>query len=723
MNAQAPEMAGLDQPKAEGSSTPSLCGLFEVFQRLDRRLEQAIAAAEKVFGAPPGSDSYRGLYITRAEANRLLSGEPGSMAWPSTSSLADDTASDQNVQNPRLSSLSRAFGLSPFEVDAIVIALAPEVDLRYERLYAYLQDDVTRRRPTLDLVLNLLCNSSDEKLLRRECFAASAPLIRNSLIFLVEDPHHVQPPLLSQYMKLDEQIVNFLLGQTGLDARLMPFCRLRRLAISFEELELSAESKSALRKLAAESRKKHQPLRLYFTGNNASEIERAASALARNLQMKLLHVDLNQAITLGADLRATLPLLFREAWFRDALIYFQGVDKLREDHPALHTVLMNTAAGDKGITLFESAGRGQPFRLDLANTYEVSFPISDFRQRASSWRGELAKHNVTLEEREIDEIAGRFRLGSDQIKSAVIGARSKSAWCAATTLSDLYAAARAQCRQTLGTIARRIEPLYTWDDIVLPPDALRQLREICQRVIHRQRVFGDWGFNHKLSLGKGVNALFSGPSGTGKTMAAEIVATELELDLYKIDLSTVVSKWIGETEKNLDRIFTAAENSNAILFFDEADALFGKRSEVRDSHDRYANLEISYLLQKMEEYQGIAILASNLRANLDDAFLRRLNFVVSFPFPDEVQRLRIWQQIWPEETPLADDVDLHFLAHEYKLTGGNVKNVALAAAFLAAQEGSSVTMDHLLQAIRREYQKLGKSLPEQSDRLAARSGT
>jgi SpoVK/Ycf46/Vps4 family AAA+-type ATPase len=274
----------------------------------------------------------------------------------------------------------------------------------------------------------------------------------------------------------------------------------------------------------------------------------------------------------------------------------------------------------------------------------------------------------------------------------------------------------------LGTIARRIEPLYTWDDIVLPQDSLRQLKEICICVTQRQRVLEDWGFGQKLSQGKGTHALFSGASGTGKTMAAEVVAKELGFDLYRIDLCGVVSKYIGETEKNLDRIFAAAQDTSVVLFFDEADALFGKRSEVRDSHDRYANLEISYLLQKMEQYDGIAILASNLRANLDEAFLRRLNFVVTFPFPDEAHRLLIWQGIWPGETPLADDVDLRFLAHEYKFTGGNIKNVALAAAFLAAEDGSPVTMNHLLQAVRREYQKLGKAVPELNGPLAVERG-
>jgi SpoVK/Ycf46/Vps4 family AAA+-type ATPase len=262
----------------------------------------------------------------------------------------------------------------------------------------------------------------------------------------------------------------------------------------------------------------------------------------------------------------------------------------------------------------------------------------------------------------------------------------------------------------LAGLALPVAPRSVWNDLVLPEDATAQLREICAQFVHRQQVLGAWGFGSKLSYGKGINALFAGPPGTGKTMAAEVVANELGIDLYKIDLASVVSKYIGETEKNLDRIFTAAAQANAILFFDEADALFGKRSEVKDSHDRYANLEISYLLQKMEQYEGVAILASNLRQNLDEAFVRRLNFIVHFPFPDADSRRRIWAGAWPAATPLADDIDVDSLARQHKLSGGDIKNVALAASFLGAAEGAQVTARHVLQATSRTYQKLGKTL-------------
>jgi SpoVK/Ycf46/Vps4 family AAA+-type ATPase len=271
---------------------------------------------------------------------------------------------------------------------------------------------------------------------------------------------------------------------------------------------------------------------------------------------------------------------------------------------------------------------------------------------------------------------------------------------------------RDHSNQKLAALAQKIQPKCRWPDIVLPADRLQQLREICNHVKYRALVYQEWGFDQKLSLGKGLNALFAGPSGTGKTMSAEIMAGELRLDLYKIDLSTVVSKYIGETEKNLARIFEEAETSNAILFFDEADALFGRRSEVRDSHDRYANSEIGYLLQKMEEYQGAVILATNFRKNMDDAFVRRMHFTVEFPFPGECDRRRIWEQVWPQGTPRSPDLNLEFMARRFEMAGGNIRNIALSSAFLAAADGRVITMPHLIRATRREYQKMGKVVTE-----------
>jgi SpoVK/Ycf46/Vps4 family AAA+-type ATPase len=329
--------------------------------------------------------------------------------------------------------------------------------------------------------------------------------------------------------------------------------------------------------------------------------------------------------------------------------------------------------------------------------------------------------NESLPDDEIAALAKTYPLSMGQIADATVAGFAHATMRLAAnaadlplddtpTVADLRAAARVRTGGELAQLARKIVPRYRWEDLVLPDDVSAQLHEICGRAAAREHVLEDWGFARKLARGCGVNALFAGPSGTGKTMAAEVIAGALGLDLYAIDLAGVVSKYIGETEKNLARIFRAAESAGAVLLFDEADALFGKRSEVKDSHDRYANIEVSYLLQQIEQYPGVAILATNLRHHLDEALTRRLAFVVHFPFPEEAERHRIWQTLWPTATPLDPGIDLGFMARQFKLSGGNIKNIALAAAYLAASNGGVVTMAHLRHATRREYQKLGKAL-------------
>jgi SpoVK/Ycf46/Vps4 family AAA+-type ATPase len=261
-------------------------------------------------------------------------------------------------------------------------------------------------------------------------------------------------------------------------------------------------------------------------------------------------------------------------------------------------------------------------------------------------------------------------------------------------------------------LARKLSQRYTWDDLVLPDDQVTRLRELVQMVRGRAQVLDAWGLGEKLASSYGITALFAGSPGTGKTMAAEVLARDLGLDVYKIDLSGLVSKYIGETEKNLERVFSEAESSNAILFFDEADAVFGKRSEVKDAHDRYANIETSYLLQRMEAYDGVTILATNLRSNLDEAFTRRLDVIVDFPFPDAAQRANIWKALFPSGAPRGEDVDLELMARRFKVAGGSIRNILVAAAYLAAANDSSLDMSHLLHATRREMQKLGRLTDE-----------
>jgi AAA+ superfamily predicted ATPase len=412
---------------------------------------------------------------------------------------------------------------------------------------------------------------------------------------------------------------------------------------------------------------------------------------------------------------ATLThLAAREALLHNAALYWTGFDALLADDKGTRwKALVQEWENRRGVTFVAGDTAWEPVdALHDAAFVRIEFPSPTYAERLQLWTRALDGGIPHEADVDLTALANKFRFSGGQIQDATATARNLARWRdperGRLTITDLYAACRLQSNRKLATLAQKISPHYTWDDIVLPRDRLQQLREICNYVKYRALVYDEWGFDRKLSLGKGLNILFAGPSGTGKTMAAEIMAGELGLDLYKIDLATVVSKYIGETEKNLARIFAEAETSNAILFFDEADALFGKRSEVRDSHDRYANIEIGYLLQKMEEYEGVVILATNLRKNMDDAFVRRVHCTVEFPFPTEQDRRRIWERVWPENTPRSQDLDLDFMARRFEMAGGNIRNIALAAAFLAAADGAGITTTHLIHAIKREYQKMGK---------------
>lgn len=713
-------MRHLPPTKKKAAGVIGIDSLLMGLQRLDRLIEQALKVAPAAYGSEAASDPYRGFYISRDEVERLLSRPPCVPTLWTDQENFNQSSSNRVSEVSQIDWLEQSFGLSPFDLDLILIALAPELDLRYEQLYAYLQDDVTRKYPGVDLALNLLCPSAAAKLVRRTHFASNAPLIRHGLLHLIPDPNQVQPPLLAHSMRLDRQIIDLLLGQDGIDPRLAGFCQLHQPTVSFEELPLKIQIQQALRVLTVQYHKGHQALNLYFQGPHDTGKRLGAEAIANQLGMSLITVDLVRLLEFKLDFEPLLKLLFREAWFQNAVLYLDGFDTISQPENGIpYQVLMDILAEDTGIMIVAGTRSQTPLTHCRIDFIPVPFSIPEFSQRRTYWQSHLARVNIALAPPDLDALSDRFHLTPDQIGKAVVTVCNNARWRAAAqsdpesseqpTLNDLFAAARTQSGHDLTTLARKIEPKYTWDDIVLSVEQLAQLRELCDRVKYRHLVYSQWGFERKLSLGKGLNALFSGPPGTGKTMAAEVIANELQLDLYKIDLSQVVSKYIGETEKNLDRIFTAATHTNAILFFDEADALFGKRSEVKDAHDRYANIEVGYLLQKMEEYEGVAILATNLRQNMDEAFVRRLHFIVEFSFPDEESRQRIWQVTFPKEAPIGEDVDFDFLAREVRLAGGNIKNIGLAAAFYAADEDSVIQMPHLLKAALREHQKLGRT--------------
>ena len=338
----------------------------------------------------------------------------------------------------------------------------------------------------------------------------------------------------------------------------------------------------------------------------------------------------------------------------------------------------------------------------------VVVPRPDAQTQRALWRVNLAGSDVRDED--IDRLVQQFDLGPSEIARSVRAANEDVRIAPGADAPDaferLWRACRENAARSIDALGQRITPGYGWDDLVLPPDVMLRLEEIAAQVANRARVYETWGLGAKLARGRGISALFAGPSGVGKTMAAEVLARHLDLDLFRIDLAGVVSKYIGETEKNLKRVFDAAEASGAILFFDEADALFGKRTEVKDSHDRYANIEVNYLLQRMEDYRGLAILATNMKSHLDPAFLRRLRFIVDFPAPDAAVRREIWRRAFPPAAP-TEQLDLDALAR-MDITGGNIRNIAVNAAFLAAEAGTPIRMEHVLHGARREYDKLDK---------------
>jgi SpoVK/Ycf46/Vps4 family AAA+-type ATPase len=352
---------------------------------------------------------------------------------------------------------------------------------------------------------------------------------------------------------------------------------------------------------------------------------------------------------------------------------------------------------------------------DPAWAREVPFcfevPLLEPLERARLWRGHV--DGEAAPGLDPAAVTATFQLAPEGIARAALVAKL-SARAAGRPVSgaDLRAGARAQNAAGLERLAQRIEPSVRFEDLVLPQDALEQLRELVVRARHRELVLDGWGMGGPASRRRGLTALFAGASGTGKTMAAEVLAAEMGLDLYVVDLAGVIDKYVGETEKNLDRIFAQAESVNGVLLFDEADALFGKRSDVSDAHDRYANVEVAYLLQRMELFAGMALLATNLRSNLDEAFSRRLDAMIDFPEPDEEDRLRLWRRCLGTSAPLADKLDLEFLAGAFRLSGGNIRNIAVTAAYAAAEDGAPIGMGQLVRATQREYRKLGRMVVE-----------
>ena len=682
--------------------------LLAALLRLDLRLRLAVDEQRPQL-AERARDPFRGLYISESDVDELLAADSAEQV------TRDLLSGPVGRISTRLNRLASLFDLDEFEQEALLICLAPELDLRYERLYAYLQDDVSRRRPSVELILRLLGESLAVRLSGRDTLGPAGRLMREGLVTYAEESA-AQTPLLARALRVDERVAEFALGGDQLDARIAAVAHLFRPDGTHDNQSLTAETRRGLERLMRASR--GGALRssvVYLHGPAAASKIAAVRQVCIAEARTLLVVD-TAALLASARVETLLGLIAREALLQDAVLCVDGFDRLLSEEQPEVTIARSATRRmlerRVGHTILVGETRWEPGGwLPGVATLRVELPTPGAAARGQLWRAQL---DGALTSGEIGDLASRYRLDREAIRAVAASALSHAVARGAerTDLDDYRAAARAIAAPPLEGLARRIEPRYGWDDIVLPVDGMSQLLELCARARHQDTVLERWGFGKKLARRASLTALFGGQPGTGKTMASEIIAGELGLVLYRIDLSAVVSKYIGETEKNLEKIFQAADRGDAVLLFDEADALFGKRSEVRDAHDRYANVEIAYLLQRLEAYEGVAVLTTNLRGNIDEAFLRRLDCVLEFPMPEEPERLLIWRRSLPSDAPLAEDVDLAFLARKFRLAGGHIRNIALTAAFLAAADGLPIGMRHLVRGTRREYQKLGKLVAE-----------
>jgi hypothetical protein len=643
--------------------------LLDRLSWLERRIRDAVAVRRTT--DPHADDPFRGLYLSDEAIDALLQARREPYA-PFAGTVTDGN----------LAGLAATVPLTDLDVELLLVALAPDVDSRFEQFYGYLNDDVTRRRATVGLALRL-CGVPEASATGRARLDSGAPLVTAGLL-VVDEPER---PFLSRGLRVPDRVVGHLLGDERPDPVLAGVASMAEDPVDVPEADRLAR---ALRGAVRLIYLRESP------GGGAGEL--AAAALSQ-IGLGALVVDIAKLHAEPDHVELTRALL-REALLCGAGIVIGPVDQAdpvpplsRLWHPAIPVMAYGSGVWDP--------------RWSATPPLQHSAAALPVAVRARLWRSHL--HGRVAPGTDPAAATAHFVLGPGQIRDATrAAAMSALVDDGVVNTAHLLAGARSQNAAGLQRLARRIEPAVGWADLVLPPGTLTQLSELATRARYRDQVLDDWRMRPGGGRGRGVAGLFAGESGTGKTMSAEVIAASLGLDLYTVNLATVVDKYVGETEKNLERIFTEAAGVNGVLLFDEADAIFGKRSEVRDAHDRYANIESAYLLQRMETFDGIVVLATNLRANLDEAFTRRLDVVVDFPLPDEGLRRRLWDRCLGSLLPRAGDLDLDYLAAAFELAGGHIRSAAVTAAYLAAEAGRPLCMADLVGAVAREYRKLGR---------------
>jgi hypothetical protein len=683
--------------------------------RLDRLIEAEMWRLRARYEL--SRDEFHGLYITDERVEALLRDVP--VATVSRPEPPDVSVARRHDRRSRWGRLARALDLSDLERDLVLVCLAADLDPKYETLYAYLNNDVARPRPTPELLVRLLAGDRTSRTGLRALLLPDAKLLSSGLIETLSADH--QQARGRRGMRVAAPLVDWLRGLPYVDERLTEVARFRTPEAGIPDAALPAAARLRLVGLAERLRRDTSLPPVVITATTAAEAALVAEDLIARAGRGALILNLGALRTApaAAELVASARLAQR---ILDLAVLAAPLDTWMEPdgRPAESGTLRALVSGCSPVVLAGShASRVVELVGDMPSI-GVTLPESSPTERAAAWhsalRGITAAVDGDWSTGLVSALADRFGFGIDRIFRAAAAVREavRLEGGGTCTPDQVFAAAREMSEHGAGGTTRLCTTSFTWDDLVLPTGPKEQLCDLIHAIERRSQVLDRWGFARRIGGARGIKAMFAGPSGTGKTMAAAIVAQRLHLDLYRIELANVVSKYIGETEKNLDRAFEAARRANAVLFIDEADALLGKRSQVKDAHDRYANVEIAYLLQKMEDHDGIVIVATNLAQNIDDAFSRRMQFVIEFPMPDVVGRERLWRGLIPESAPLASDVDFTFLARQFEMAGGDIRNVVLDAAYRAAQNGGEISMGHLLRAVARQYAKRGR-VPTMAD--------
>lgn len=617
--------------------------------------------------------------------------------------------------------IEEAFKMNDFVKTCLITSLVYEMNKKYGEIYTYINNNDSMGYPNAYVALKIcgICTELYDEVIPN---IASLKAIKNyifaekSSIMLDQKNDMILP------LKLNERIQKFLIKSDTVEYEKISYFELFNPNNSeLDTLEFNDDIRDNIKKIHSSycgniCYNKYSKAKIIFIkGLEGVGKKFYIKHSAKELEKKFLFIDMSQFINRKDEILELKKEISRECLIQNATPCLNGIHKLDEMENEktwlLHSLLMELKNISEIIFITSEESLFEIMDSEFFSVTKIEIENLRLNKRIEYWEKYILNKKLKFDT-DINSLVNKFSFTPGQIKKAINNIEYKAYLNEDYNIKeeDIYDVCNSLAFNKLSNLATLIKPIYSWDDLVLKNEHKEILRQACNHIKYKHIVYDKWGFNEKRAYGNGVCVLFTGPPGTGKTMGAQVVANELHLDMYKVDLSAITSKYIGETEKNIKKLFSEAKKSNAVLFFDEADTIFGKRTEVKDSHDKHANMDAAYLLQKIEEYEGISILATNYIQNIDDAFIRRISFIIRYSMPDVSERKEIWQKSFPKLIPIEREIDFDFLAMQFQLSGSNIKNIALHSAFLAASNNEGLSMKHIINALKTEYLKVNKIL-------------